>query len=133
MSAAARTPEPLHSSSTRSKSLVLVFICTILGATAQILMKMGSTQLVHFDVVHVLTNVPLFTGYALYGINTLLLMLALRDGELSKLYPIIALTYVWVTLLSIYFFQESITFWKTVGILIIIAGVTVLGRASTAK
>ena len=29
-----------------------------------------------------------------------MLVLALRDGELSMLYPIIALTYVWVTLLS---------------------------------
>jgi multidrug transporter EmrE-like cation transporter len=60
-------------------------------------------------------------------------MLALRDGELSKLYPIIALTYVWVTLLSAYFFYEPLTFWKLTGIAVIVAGVTVLGRASQPK
>ncbi len=34
-------------------------------------------------------------------------MIALRDGELSKLYPIIALTFVWVNVLSVLFFREQ--------------------------
>jgi drug/metabolite transporter (DMT)-like permease len=122
-----------HTPFLRNKSVLLVFICTILGAAAQILMKMGSAHMQHFDVVKVLTDWQLFSGYALYGINTLLLMLALRDGELSKLYPIIALTYVWVTVLSAYFFHEELTFWKLAGIAIIVAGVSVLGRASSPK
>jgi drug/metabolite transporter (DMT)-like permease len=130
MSTATTLPQPQHTPFSRNQSVFLVFICTILGAAAQILMKMGSAHMVHFDVVKVLTDWQLFSGYALYGINTLLLMLALRDGELSKLYPIIALTYVWVTVLSAYFFHEEITFWKLAGIAIIVAGVSVLGRAS---
>jgi multidrug transporter EmrE-like cation transporter len=119
-----------HKPFTKNQSIALVFVCTILGAAAQILMKIGSTHMEHFDVMQVLTNLPLFVGYALYGINTVLLMFALRDGELSKLYPIIALTYVWVTVLSMYFFQEALTFWKGAGIAIIVAGVSVLGRAT---
>src|SRR3712207_7394559 len=39
-------------------------------------------------------------GYSLYAVSTMLLVLALRKGQLSLLYPIISLTYVWVTLLS---------------------------------
>ncbi len=119
-----------HKPFSRNQSIGLVFLCTILGAAAQILMKKGSTQMDHFDVMQIVTNVPLFFGYALYGINTVLLMFALRDGELSKLYPIIALTYVWVTVLSMYFFNESLTLWKGIGIAIIVAGVSVLGRAT---
>ena len=119
-----------HKPFTRNQSFALVFVCTLLGAAAQILMKMGSAKMDHFEVMQVLTNLPLFVGYALYGINTILLMFALRDGELSKLYPIIALTYVWVTVLSVYFFHESLTFWKGAGIAVIVAGVSVLGRAS---
>jgi multidrug transporter EmrE-like cation transporter len=119
-----------HKPFTRNQSLALVFVCTILGAAAQILMKKGSTHMEHFDVMQIVTNVPLFFGYALYGINTVLLMFALRDGELSKLYPIIALTYVWVTVLSMYFFDEKLTFGKGIGIAIIVAGVSVLGRAT---
>jgi multidrug transporter EmrE-like cation transporter len=119
-----------HRPFSRNQSVALVFVCTILGAAAQILMKKGSAQMDHFDVMKIVTNIPLFFGYALYGINTVLLMFALRDGELSKLYPIIALTYVWVTVLSMYFFDEHLTFWKGAGIVIIVAGVSVLGRAT---
>ena len=128
MSAAKTVSE--HKPFTKNQSIALVFVCTILGAAAQILMKIGSTHMEHFGVMQILTNLPLFVGYALYGINTVLLMFALRDGELSKLYPIIALTYVWVTVLSMYFFQESLTFWKGAGIAIIVAGVSVLGKAT---
>jgi multidrug transporter EmrE-like cation transporter len=111
----------------RRKSIWLVFSCTILGAAAQILMKVGMT---HFapNLAAILTNVPLIAGYVLYGINTLMLVLALRDGELSTLYPIIALTYVWVTLLSYVLLSETPNFFKNVGIATIVAGVAVLGR-----
>ena len=77
-----------------------------------------------------LTNVPLIAGYALYGINTLLMVLALRDGELSMLYPIIALTYVWVTLLSYTVLGETPNLYKNVGIVTIVIGVAVLGRGA---
>ena len=84
----------------------------------------------HFrpDVFSILTNVPLISGYALYGVNTLLLVLALRDGELSTLYPIIALTYVWVTLLSYTLLGEKPNSYKNAGIIAIVLGVAVLGR-----
>ena len=109
------------------RSVLLVFSCTILGAAAQILMKIGMT---HFTptVMGVVTNIPLVLGYSLYGINTLMLVLALKDGELSLLYPIIALTYVWVTLLSYGVLHEQPNWYKNIGIAIIVVGVAVLGR-----
>ena len=81
--------------------------------------------------VGIFTTPSLFAGYALYGINTVLLVLALRHGELSILYPIITLTYVWVTGLSVYFFHDSVNMVKSLGIAVIIAGVAILGRAET--
>jgi multidrug transporter EmrE-like cation transporter len=111
----------------RRRSVTLVFCCTVLGAAAQILMKVGMSRF-HPDVVSLITNLPLVAGYALYGINTLLLVLALKDGELSMLYPIIALTYVWVTLLSYMLLKEPPNIYKNVGITTIVIGVAVLGR-----
>ena len=107
--------------------MLLVFSCTILGAAAQLLMKIGMSHFVP-HVAAILTNVPLIAGYALYGINTLMLVLALREGELSMLYPIIALTYVWVTLLSYLLLKEPANLFKNVGIATIVIGVAVLGR-----
>lgn len=124
-------PEPTHIPFTKAQSVGLVFICTVLGAAAQVLMKIGGTQLQHFEVARILNDLPLIAGYALYGINTVLLMLALRDGELSLLYPVIALTYVWVTILSVFFFHEEVNLMKVAGIAIIMGGVIVLGRAGT--
>ena len=111
----------------RRRSVLLVFACTVLGAAAQILMKIG---MAHFDLhfAAIVTNVPLIAGYVLYGINTLMLVLALREGELSMLYPIIALTYVWVTLLSYALLHEPPNLYKNLGIAIIVLGVGVLGR-----
>jgi uncharacterized membrane protein len=111
----------------RRRSVLLVFACTILGAAAQILMKIGMT---HFDphFAAIVTNVPLIAGYVLYGINTVMLVLALREGELSTLYPIIALTFVWVTLLSYLLLHETPNLYKNLGIVTIAIGVGVLGR-----
>jgi multidrug transporter EmrE-like cation transporter len=111
----------------RKRSLVLVFLCTVFGAAAQILMKVGMTNFTPQPLA-ILMNVPLIAGYALYGLNTVMMVLALRDGELSLLYPIIALTYVWVTLLSYGVLHERPNWWKNVGITTIMVGVAVLGR-----
>ncbi len=90
-------------------------------------MKIGMT---HFrpGPLAIATNLPLVAGYALYGLNTLLLVLALKEGELSMLYPIIALTYVWVTLLSYALLPEKPNAYKNIGIATIVVGVAVLGR-----
>jgi len=124
----APSPSPAAATAlSRRKSVLLVFSCTVLGAAAQILMKVGMT---HFtpEPLAIATNMPLVAGYALYGINTLLLVLALREGELSMLYPIIALTYVWVTLLSYALLPEKPNAYKNIGIATIVVGVAVLGR-----
>lgn len=98
-------------------------------------MKMGGNHLAGHSVAEIfaqpalfLKNLPLFGGYFLYGISTVLLVLALRKGELSVLYPIISLTYVWVLLLSGFVFQEHLNVWKISGVMLIMAGVGVLGR-----
>ena len=74
-------PDPAAS---RRKSIFLVLACTILGAAAQLLIKNGMDHLV-LEPMAVLTNLPLIGGYFLYGLNTVMLVLALRDGELSAL------------------------------------------------
>lgn len=111
----------------RRKSVALVFACTILGAAAQILMKVGMSHFVP-NPAAIVSNVPLMAGYVLYGINTIMLVLALKEGELSMLYPIIALTYVWVTLLSYTLLSEPPNRYKNIGIATIVVGVGVLGR-----
>jgi multidrug transporter EmrE-like cation transporter len=106
----------------------LVLCCTLLGAAAQILLKAGANHLAQPSLLAMVTNFSLLGGLSLYGISTVLLVLALKDGELSLLYPVIALTYVWVTLLSLVIFHDRANPFKMAGIAIIVIGVAVLGR-----
>lgn len=107
----------------------MVFGCTILGAAGQILIKLGANTLTHtISPLAMLTNLPVFSGYVLYGLMTVLFIFAIRDEELSILYPIISLTYVWVTGLSAAFFHESLSALRIAGVATIVAGVGVLGK-----
>jgi drug/metabolite transporter (DMT)-like permease len=107
----------------------MMFGCTLLGAAGQVLMKLGANTLgTSTSPVAMLLTPAVFFGYALYGLMTVLFVFALRHEELSILYPIIALTYVWVAGLSVLFFKESLTATRLVGVLVIVLGVTVLGR-----
>jgi drug/metabolite transporter (DMT)-like permease len=107
--------------------------CTIIGAGAQILIKRGADALggnptmVQAAMAMVL-NPALLAGFSMYGVSMVLLVLALRHGELSLLYPMFAMTYVWVTILSVLVFHESMNVFKLAGIAIIIGGIAVLGR-----
>ena len=111
------------------RSVLLVCFCTLLGAAAQILMKKGMMNF-KLEAWALVTNYSLIGGYALYGVFTLLLIIALREGELSLLYPIIALGYVWVTALSYFLFDDTLNAPKLIGIASIMAGVAVLGQGA---
>jgi multidrug transporter EmrE-like cation transporter len=126
------TPTPtLKKPFTREQSIGLVFGCTILGAVAQVLIKYGANSLTHGNPLLMLTNVPLVLGYCFYGLSTVLLIFALRDGQLSLLYPVISLTYVWVTIVSATVFKENMNLLKILGVLVIVIGVGVLGRSGS--
>lgn len=127
-----------------NKPVYMVLGGTLFAAAAQVLMKFGAIkQMPPVDlgntttwipfIIALVTNFPLVLGYAVQSGNALLLILALRDGELSLLYPIIGLTYVWVDLLALYFFHDQMNLLKSIGIVLIIGGVGLLGRAGTRR
>lgn len=101
------------------------------------LMKSGTNRLgPHADlaslVADLITNVPLIGGLALYGAGTVLMIVALKHGELSVLYPLLSLSYVWVAILSVMLLHETMNPLKIAGICVIMAGVALLGRGSRA-
>lgn len=117
---------------TRHRSIGLVFCCTFFNAVGQILIKNGANSLANADllttILGLIRNPFLICGFGLYGVSLVFLVTALRDGELSILYPIIALGYVWVTILSVALFHESMNVYKLIGISTIVVGVAIIGR-----
>lgn len=116
----------------RRKAIVLVLFCTVLGAAAQLLLKVGSgaveTGSLWTTAWSMAMNFPLILGLSLYGLSTVLFIHALRNEQLSLLYPLISLTYIWVTIVSVTVLGESLSVWKVAGVLVIVSGVALLGK-----
>lgn len=114
----------------------MVLACTLLIAVAQALIKTGAGALggqstLLETALGILTTPTLFAGYSLYGIVTVVMVLALRHAELSLIYPVIALSYVWVSILSVALFHEEMNAYKIAGVVVIISGVAVLGKGQS--
>jgi len=109
--------------------ILMVIICSVLAAVAQIFYKIGAGML-KLDIISLATNYPLMIGMALYGLSAILLVLSLKRGKLSVLYPFIALSYIWVAMLSMVFLHESISLLKWAGFITIVVGVSLIGFGS---
>jgi len=111
-----------------SKALLLVIICTLFTAAGQIFYKLSSDTF-ELNFIRLLTNWNLLIGLFLYFLGALLLIAALKFGELSKIYPFISLTFIWVFVLGVILFKDSISTIKVLGTVAIIAGVSFIGRS----
>jgi len=107
----------------------LVLFVTLLTASAQVLWKKGAETL-SFSLLDILKNYYFMGGLLLYLIGLVLIIISFRGGEVSALYPLLAASYIWVSLFSIYFLGETINFFKWAGIAAIIVGVALIGIGS---
>jgi len=114
---------------TQPWAIVLVLFITALTSSAQLLYKMGADRL-SFDLLMLLSNWPLLLGMLIYGIGAVLLIIALKHGEVTILYPVIATSYIWVTLFSWLLFGESISYLKLIGIISIVVGIVFISFGS---
>ncbi|MCY4586066.1 MAG: hypothetical protein OXB98_08530 [Bryobacterales bacterium] len=111
-------------------SIGLIVLSTVSGAAAQILLRFGADAIEGANLIGIITNVPLIGGYACLAMNVVLVVLAFRGGQLSILYPIVALTFVWVAILSPMYFRDVISISKIAGLTLIVAGVSFIGAGS---
>jgi len=110
----------------------LMVLCTAFTSIAQVFYKLGAARL-EFDLFALITNLPLIIGMVLYILGAVIMIIAFRGGEVSVLYPIIATSYIWVSLLSIYFFNENLNLFRWIGILVVITGVIFISIGSKEK
>lgn len=125
----AKIQEVQFKMATQPWAIGLVILATLIGAFGPILLKKASAKKLS-SIKSLATNYYLFGGIALYGIGTILFIPALKGGDLSVLYPFVALTYIWVSLLSVKFLGEKMNKYKWIGIALIIIGVSFIGIGS---
>ena len=114
---------------TKLWAMLLVLFTTLLTSSAQILWKIGSATF-NFNIIGILTNPFLVGGVLLYIVGGALLIISFRGGEVSVLYPIIAMSYIWVSFLSMKFLGEIMNVYKWIGVIGIIIGIVMIGFGS---
>jgi uncharacterized membrane protein len=107
----------------------LVLFACIIGSFGPIFLKKASGK-ISFNLKSIIYNKNLISGLTFYGLSTILFIPALKGGELSVLYPLVATVYIWVSLLSVKMLNEKMNKFKWLGILLIIIGVSFIGIGS---
>ncbi len=110
-------------------SILLVFTASFIGSFGAVFLKMGAGRL-HREIRSLLLNWRLAAGVALYLLSFVFYFLGLREGELSVLYPMVALGYIWTMVWSRIFFGEPFSRRKVGGIALILVGVVLLKAGS---
>jgi small multidrug resistance pump len=99
--------------------ILAVILAAVLGGSGQVALKIGADKL---DLL--VTGI----GVGLYGIATVIYFLALRKLPLSVAYPLISISYIVALIGAAAVLGEKITWVKTAGILLILAGVTLIAH-----
>lgn len=111
--------------------LIAVFL--LFDTAVQIAFKLAATQLGSgaLDAAW-LTQAALsptvWCAVLLYLMVFVLWMLILQQVDLSRAFPLTALTYVTVPAAGYLLFHETVDLWQTAGILLILCGVVLVGQ-----
>ena len=105
--------------------MLLVFVASFIGSFGAVFLKAGAGRL-HRQWTTLMLNWRLALGVAFYLLSSFFFVLGVRKGELTVLYPMVSLGYVWTLLWSRLFFGERLTRNKVVGIGMVLAGIVLL-------
>ena len=111
-----------------------------LNAAAQLLLKVATKPLAHFNefnvdvlsssVVILFRSVPFWTGMLCYAASVCVWVAALSKAPVSTAYPMLSLDYVVVAAVSVAWLGETLTPAKMLGIALICTGVLLVSRSS---
>lgn len=103
---------------------IVAFLCVCGLAVGQILFKLSANLFNTSDTVLSLKPMgALFSAVMLYGITSLAWVWVLQRIQLGKVYPLMALAFVFVPLASYFLFGERFSSAYYFGVLMIILGV----------
>lgn len=108
-----------------------IVLTIILTAVSQLLQKQAAEDMNRADGYGaLLSNINFILSGTFLGASVITWLLVLKYVDVSVAYPMLSLNYVLVLVLAKLFFGESIPSRRWVGVLSIIAGVSVLSVAA---
>ena len=111
--------------------LVFIAFSTVFSISAHLSLKHGMSRMNQasgFQLIRQMMLSPwLVGGLFVYGLGVIFWLLALSRLDVSFVYPFASLATVGVILGSYFLFKENITRMRMLGIVVIIAGVLIIG------
>lgn len=111
------------------RSMLLVMAASVVGSFGAVFLKMGAARL-NKSLLSFL-NPQLALGVALFLGSSVFYGLGIKGGDLSVLYPMVSLGYVWTLIWARIFFHEQFTRNKLVGLALVLVGVFFVGMGSS--
>jgi drug/metabolite transporter (DMT)-like permease len=108
------------------QSVMLVAIASFIGSFGALFLKAGASKL-NRGLRYLVFNGRLLLGVALFCASSVAYVVGIRRGELSVLYPLVSLSYIWTLLWSVLFLKERLSRNKIYGLLLIVAGIVLIG------
>src|SRR5260370_42610921 len=109
--------------------MLLVLVASFFGSFGAVLLKSGA-QKIRQGMRYLFLNARLAAGGGLFLGSSVFYLLGLKRGEGSGLYPMVSLANVWTLIWARLFFKEPITHAKTLGLLLILAGVVFISAGA---
>ena len=108
------------------KNVILCLSNTFLMVGGQLLFKLGANgrKISNLsDIIRLMMQPLVLSALCIYGVSTALWLFILTKAPISQAYPIQALAFPIVLLISIPLFNESVAATQWIGVLLIIIGV----------
>jgi multidrug transporter EmrE-like cation transporter len=106
-------------------SILLVLFASLIGSFGAVFLKMGAAHMKRG--FRYILNPQLGLGIFLFLASSIPFLIGVKHGELSVLYPMVSLGYVWTLFWSRLFFNEPITKAKLGALAMILAGIVCIG------
>jgi drug/metabolite transporter (DMT)-like permease len=103
-------------------SILLVLVSAFIGSFGAVFLKLGA-EYMRPGIKGVISNYRLGFGVALYLLSSVFFVMGVAQGELTILYPMISVGYIWTLLWAYLFFKEPFGKSKVIGLALIIVGV----------
>ncbi|MDQ2840041.1 MAG: hypothetical protein M3Y72_03185 [Acidobacteriota bacterium] len=106
-------------------SILLILVSSFFGSFGAVFLKLGAEHL-RGSLARLFTNYWLATGIVLYLLSSIFYIMGVSQGQLTVLYPMVSLGYIWAILWARIFFKEPFTLAKVAGLALIIFGVSLI-------
>jgi multidrug transporter EmrE-like cation transporter len=112
----------------KNYSFVYILLAVVFQSTSGIFSKVASASINHFSLLLIISNVFYIMSIVCLVLQSLVWQMALKHYDLSFAYPFMSIVNFVVLISSYYLFNESITIYNILGLLIISAGIYLITK-----